>query len=243
MNTNICVLTYDHPHRKTQDILFRLKALGYKEVFVIAQPWEERKNYNSLFINRPAPLFQLSVKEMCRNLSYACHILSGNLTSQHLSGFGESHLAPIIIAGSGKISQSIVQSKPYILNSHPGWLPDVRGLDALKWAIYNNHPIGITTYYIGDKVDTGKLIKQEATPITLTDTFFSLSYRHYDLELKLLADSIGQEPLSEALGEWYESDGVMTPSEVHRRMMPAKEVLLEDKLRHRILHLLDWELA
>jgi len=243
MNTSICVLTYNHPHRKTQDVLFRLKALGYKDVYVIAQPWEDRKNYNSLFINRPSPLFQMSVKEMCLNLSYSCHILGQDLTLKNLSGFGESHLSPIIIAGSGKITQDIVQSKPYILNSHPGWLPDVRGLDALKWAIYDNHPIGITTYYIGNKVDTGSMIQRKATPITLTDTFFSLSYRHYDLELQLLTESIGQEPSGDALGEWYEADGMMTPSQVHRRMKPAKEMLLEDKLRHRILHLLDWELA
>ena len=32
----INVLTYNAPHRKTQDLLFRLKAKGYNDVSIIA---------------------------------------------------------------------------------------------------------------------------------------------------------------------------------------------------------------
>tara|TARA_Y200000002_G_C22599361_1_gene628831 strand:- start:802 stop:990 length:189 start_codon:yes stop_codon:yes gene_type:complete len=39
------VLTYNAPHRKTQDLLVRLKSRGYYDVEVIATPWVKRKSF------------------------------------------------------------------------------------------------------------------------------------------------------------------------------------------------------
>ena len=48
----ISILTYDAPHRKTQDLLFRLKAKGYSDVNVFATPWQKRKNFIPLIPHR-----------------------------------------------------------------------------------------------------------------------------------------------------------------------------------------------
>lgn len=42
----------------------------------------------------------------------------------------------VLIAGAGIIQDDFVQSHT-IINAHPGYIPNCRGLDALKWAIVN----------------------------------------------------------------------------------------------------------
>ena len=49
----IYIITYDYPHRKTQDLLFRLLAKNYKNIAVFSTPWVERKNFVPLIPHRP----------------------------------------------------------------------------------------------------------------------------------------------------------------------------------------------
>jgi len=77
-----------------------------------------------------------------------------------------------------------------IINSHPGYLPNVKGLDALKWAIYQGQPIGVTTHYISDKADEGILIERKIIPVFFEDSFHSLAYRVYETEIEMLVNSI-----------------------------------------------------
>ena len=77
-----------------------------------------------------------------------------------------------------------------IINSHPAYLPYVRGLDSYKWAIYYGKPIGVTSHIISEEADSGYLIKKALVPIYNWDTFHSLALRQYELEIDLLVDSI-----------------------------------------------------
>ena len=49
----INVITYDFPHRKTQDLLFRLLAKNYKNIAVFSTPWVERKSFVPFIPHRP----------------------------------------------------------------------------------------------------------------------------------------------------------------------------------------------
>ena len=49
----INVLTYNYPHKKTQDLLFRLIAKDYRDVSVFSTPWIERKNFIPHVPHRP----------------------------------------------------------------------------------------------------------------------------------------------------------------------------------------------
>jgi phosphoribosylglycinamide formyltransferase-1 len=77
-----------------------------------------------------------------------------------------------------------------IINSHPGYLPFSKGLDAFKWAVYNGMPLGATFHYVTNTADEGILIYQELINVEFTDTFHSVANRLYELEVKLLVDSI-----------------------------------------------------
>jgi phosphoribosylglycinamide formyltransferase-1 len=182
----IAVLTYDAPHRKTQDILFKLKGLGYKDVTIIASPWVNRKNYKPIFRHRPDQAMNISLNHLSDNLGYNLKKFEVSAFKSFLDGRNFSH---IIIGGTGILPQELVLNHK-IVNSHPAYLPYSKGLDALKWAIYNGDPVGVTTHYIDDKADEGLLIDQKIVPLYYEDTFHSFAFRQYEYEIQLLVESI-----------------------------------------------------
>ena len=56
------------------------------------------------------------------------------------------------------------------INLHASLLPNYRGAAPINWAIINGEKItGVTTFFIDEKIDTGKIIKQKEIPILQTD--------------------------------------------------------------------------
>jgi len=204
----ISVLTYNAPHRKTQDLLYMLKLSGYDDVTVFAIPWQERENFKPLFKHRPSPMKIMPLR-ICNALGYNFREVKA-----HEEATGEQ----ILIAGCGVITPS-----PVIINSHPGYLPHGRGLDALKWAIYNNDPIGVTTYIIGQECDTGMLIEQRLTPIYPTDDFYTIAMRHYELEITMLVDALSLNITDKKLDN--------SRSVVHKRMPHDKELVIRERVK------------
>jgi len=96
-----------------------------------------------------------------------------------------------IILGARILSKSVIDSfSKGIINFHPGVLPENRGLDNLKWAIYNNLPQGVTTHFIDENVDVGNEIYKELIEIDLNDTVFDVNSKIFDLEMNHLSKLI-----------------------------------------------------
>lgn len=73
---------------------------------------------------------------------------------------------------------------------HPGYISLARGLDALKWEIYEDLPIGVTTHFIGDEVDAGEIIERKEILVYKNDTFHALARRVYETEVAMLVSSL-----------------------------------------------------
>ena len=55
-------------------------------------------------------------------------------------------------------------------NLHAALLPQYRGAAPINWAIINGDTeTGITTFFLDEKIDTGRIILQERTPIAIDD--------------------------------------------------------------------------
>jgi phosphoribosylglycinamide formyltransferase-1 len=183
---NIAIITYDRAHRKTQDIITRLLIRGYRNLTAIALPWQERKNFKPLFSHRPSNCEDIQLDILCKNLSIACEKMK---VEELCNYFSEKKFNHILIAGAGLLPDELVLNHN-IINSHPGYLPYSKGLDAFKWAIYNGMPLGATVHYVMNTADEGTLICQELVNVEFTDTFHSVANRLYELEVKLLVESI-----------------------------------------------------
>jgi phosphoribosylglycinamide formyltransferase-1 len=64
----------------------------------------------------------------------------------------------------------------------------VRGLDAFKWAVRDEYPIGNTLHFIDAEADAGSVIHQEITPLYADDSIESFAERHYQMEIDMIAN-------------------------------------------------------
>jgi phosphoribosylglycinamide formyltransferase-1 len=174
----IGIITYDVPHKKTQDILIRM--IG-KDVTVIAMPFKERKLWKKLYWHRPDMNSHVSTFQLCK--SFGFDYVESSDPSKIIND-----MDVVLIGGCGIIKTSGTK----IINSHPAYLPHCRGLDALKWAIYKGEPIGVTTHVISDEIDLGFLVEQEFINVGFYDTFHSVAIRQYEKEIDMLVRSISK---------------------------------------------------
>ena len=94
----IGIITYDAPHRKTQDVLSRLKLEGYSDLELIVLPWVARENFKPIFVHRPSARVELSIAELSDRLALKYMQVSEAGLNQHLS---ERNYRHVIIAGAG----------------------------------------------------------------------------------------------------------------------------------------------
>lgn len=201
----IAVLTYPVKHRKTYDVLSLLKANGYTDVMVCAIPFRYQKKKFPIYQHRPEMNFMIPDMEIfCKNLGY--QYIVGELES-----FEIEKGRIVLIAGAGILADEFVKEH-VVLNAHPGYIPECRGLDAFKWAIVEDKPIGVTTHLVGDYIDAGLVIERRVIDIYMSDTFHSVAHRVYENEVSMLVEAI----------EKYRMDTMhmMSPgdTEVHKRM-------------------------
>ncbi len=180
----IAILTYNKKHRKTFDTLCLLKAKGYEDVTVYAQPMTYVKKRYPLIKHRPELVTDIPEPErLCKNLGY--EYLEGEFDA--MEDIGEDAL--FLLCGAGLLRETFVK-KHRIINSHPGYIPFARGLDSYKWSVYYNLPIGVTTHFIGEYIDGGEIIERREITIEKYDTFHSVAYRVYEHEIDMLVGAI-----------------------------------------------------
>lgn len=210
------VITYLVKHRKTFDVLSLLKANGYKDVVVYALPLHYQKKKLPLIQHRPGLHYCIPETErLCANLGFRYE--SGRLESLHIE---EDRI--ILVAGAGILPKEFIQ-KYTLINAHPGYIPNCRGLDAFKWAINDNEPIGVTTHLLGEFVDAGQVIERRKIDVYPTDTFHALAQRVYENEVSMLVEAV--EKCEEGSFEMIYPGNY----EVHKRMPEDVENKLIDK--------------
>jgi hypothetical protein len=217
----IAIITYDTPHRKTQDVVSRLLMSGYRDLHLVVIPWIERKSFQPIYKHRPANSVNVSIEDLCSNLKIGFSRVEPVDLNTFFSVNTFNH---ILIAGAGLLREDVSQTHK-IINSHPGYLPNVKGLDALKWSIYNGQPIGVTTHYITSKADEGELLDRRIVPVYFEDTFHNIAYRVYETEIEMLVASIKLVNERTHGGEHLDNDRY----EVNLRMPHHYEIIMMNK--------------
>jgi len=174
---NIAILTYDCPHRKTLELLLGLLNRGFEKPTLLTLPFKQRKPREVLMQHRPNMFEGPSPVQISQ--AYGLQIKPYADTSD-ADGFDY-----ILIGGAGLIEVNHFKTTK-VINAHPGLTPLVRGLDSLKWAIYDNEPVGNTLHFVDAGVDSGEIIAQRRLPIWKTDDFMLVAERLYRDEMDLM---------------------------------------------------------
>ena len=78
-----------------------------------------------------------------------------------------------------------------IINCHAGKLPFYRGRNILNWVLINGEKeFGITTHFVNEKIDCGKIISQKVFKINKTDDYKSLLMKSHKECPKILYNTI-----------------------------------------------------
>ena len=111
---------------------------------------------------------------------------------------------------------------------HPGLLPENRGLDTIKWAIYNELPQGITTHLIDEKIDVGKKVYRETINVDLDDSIFDIDSKLFYLEMKHLNKIL------------KDSFNIPEPQSLESNLFPSSQDAVSDEIDDKIIK--DFEL-
>jgi len=153
----IVVFGYDFPHFKTNHGLINLCMNGYKPIAVIGQP----------YINLNLPNSKLRISPLYENLKetkFICDFFNiPFLSANHNSDKSIDLIDEIkpelgVILGARILDNKLLSQFPRgILNTHHGYIPENRGLDTMKWAIYRNQKQAVTSHIIYRKIDQGEI--------------------------------------------------------------------------------------
>ena len=210
----LAVLSYQTPHRKTYDTCCRLKALGYKYVKIFALPLHYVKKRQPLILHRPGFELPIETSVLAKNFGY--YYCAINTVDEIL----EPEKTIFLVCGARILPQEFLK-RYQVINAHPGFIPYTRGLDSLKWAVYEKMPIGVTTHLLGEEIDAGEIIERRLVPIYPFDTFHIVAQRQYEMEVGMLVNAV-----EKIEGEHEFIFGGDNP--IHRRMpVKLEQALLE----------------
>ena len=113
----------------------------------------------------------------------------------------ELDLDIIVFGGTRIIRGEILDYPKYgVINSHPGLLPECRGSASPAWSVYHDIPIGSSTHFCDNGVDTGQLLLRREVPVKRGMKYEDLCY-----ETLVLAGILMKEALmSYEQGRWDE---------------------------------------
>lgn len=188
----IAALVYDFPHRKSYDFLTRLWLDGHDVVTVIASPFKPMRQQTQMWRVKPRRIPAPHPRDVAARMDIPYLVLEHS-SAPTADALGEAMIDVAVIAGARILPAEVIDAPQIgILNFHPGLLPVVRGLDALRWSVYEGVAPGVTVHLIDRKVDSGRLVLQQELPVYDDDDWVDLSLRLDDTQLELITPSLAK---------------------------------------------------
>lgn len=170
----IGLVTYDRPHFKTYQVLKKLLKKKYEVVLLIIKFKNIKKNFNSS--HRP--------NQFGKKFNFNKFKIEKR---NYFDKKDISDLKYVLIGGAGIIEKKKIISNK-IINCHSGLIPESRGLDSVKWSIFNGNLVGNTLHFIDDNIDSGNIIHQEITQLNPKNNLKQFYKTHYDKEINILVE-------------------------------------------------------
>lgn len=187
----IAVFAYNFHHKKTQDFLLRLFCEGIEVSHVLACDPVQLNIPPSSIRTKVRHGALLHPKVISERIGAPYTVVAHNDPSA-IEVINAEEIELGIIAGARILKGPIIDAfKLGVINFHPGLIPEARGLDAMLWSIYNDVPLGVTAHLIDERIDAGKILLKREIEIQNDDSIFDLSEKLYEIQIEMLALSIG----------------------------------------------------
>ena len=164
--------------------LEKLAALDYQIVAVVSNPPKK--------MGRGKKMRETAIAMKAKSMGLYV-IQEKDLNSNHFKRELEKLDADLFVVVAFRILPTSLISIPKLgsINLHGSLLPAYRGAAPIQWALINgDEETGLSTFFIGPKVDTGAIICQERLPMHPNDNYGTLSERMGILGSGLLVETI-----------------------------------------------------
>lgn len=225
MANDIVAFAYNFPHEKTENGLTDLFLSGIEVSVVIAMDPVELSHESSKLPTKPKGLEYRHPADVSSQLGYRYEVAQHD-SERCMEVLNELDPSIGVILGARILPGRVIdQFEKGIINIHPGLLPQNRGLDAMKWAIYNNWKQGVSAHIISEEIDSGRLIEKREVDVFGEDTLVTLNARLARVRRQLLTDAV------EALMEHEVEDfPELKDGDYHSTIPPDKEIDLFQKM-------------
>tara|TARA_B110000881_G_C18602023_1_gene536100 strand:- start:2308 stop:3030 length:723 start_codon:yes stop_codon:yes gene_type:complete len=184
------LLLKEHPYGR--EMLKQLISEGFVPKIIISEDSdiadEERYKFLKRIEGNPiAATIEDQISELdVTHVEVAIH--NSEQVMPHLQGLD---LDLIIFGGTRIIRGEILDyPKDGVINSHPGLLPECRGSASPAWSVYHDIPIGSSTHFCDNGIDTGELLMRREVMVKRGMTYEDLCYETLVLAGVLMKEAV-----------------------------------------------------
>ena len=199
------LLLKEHPYGR--EMLKQLISEGFIPKIIITENSaiadEEREKFlKRIEGNQIAERIELQLEKLSKKGINIEHIEVPIHNSEEVMPYIREIELDIIVFGGTRIIRGEILDHPKdgVVNSHPGLLPECRGSASPAWSVYHDIPIGSSTHFCDNGVDTGHLLLRREVPVKRGMKYEDLCY-----ETLVLAGILMKEALiAYEQGRWDE---------------------------------------
>ena len=170
------LLLKEHPYGR--EMLKQILSEGFipeiivQEDSIIAD--EEREKFLTRIVGNPISptIEEQAIKNVIKVVSVPIH------NSKEVMPFIEDLDLDLIVFGGTRIIRGDILDHPKdgVINSHPGLLPECRGSSSPAWSVYHDIPIGSSTHFCDNGIDTGALLMRREVKVKRGMTYEDLCF-------------------------------------------------------------------
>jgi len=165
-------------YRRLKRLLLKQGVAGLKKAIGKLRPQGKRTPSLLEEFLRSENIQCRSLKSWCKD--NACRFVSVKSINSSTSVEAVNDAKPdaLIYAGGGILRKKIIAAtNGNILNCHSGPLPEIRGMNAIEWAVLLNQRTAVTIHKIDQGIDTGEIVSIVDVPVVKNETIVNLRDR------------------------------------------------------------------
>ena len=89
------------------------------------------------------------------------YVFVKDINSENLRKLIDGNDKTFLYTGGGILKKPILDTQNKFLHIHPGFLPKIRGADGILWSLFKFNSFGVSSFYINNKIDEGKILSRQ----------------------------------------------------------------------------------
>ena len=189
------LLLKEHPYGR--EMLKQLISENFIPKIIISEVSEIADEEREKFLkriegNEIAESIESQIDELSLSGINVEHVeVSIHNSEQVMPHIKELELDLIVFGGTRIIRGEILDfPKDGVINSHPGLLPECRGSASPAWSVYHDIPIGSSTHFCDNGIDTGQLLLRREVSVKRGMKYEDLCYETLVLSGILMKEAL-----------------------------------------------------